>query len=119
MALGEDIPEEPEDKTVPKYKQIDKVRLFLNLGVFQASSFDIFSSVPALMLWTGGRSCKPRSLLGNKRTNRRQQLDPSVRPQVARIYLIEAPRERKRRIQTIQWVTRPCGKLSTRMRSGR
>ena len=27
MALGEDIPEQPEDKTVPKYKQIDKVSL--------------------------------------------------------------------------------------------
>ena len=27
MALGEDIPENPEDKTVPRYKQIDKVSL--------------------------------------------------------------------------------------------
>lgn len=27
MALGEDIPEEPEDKTIPKYRQIDKVNL--------------------------------------------------------------------------------------------
>ena len=25
MALDEDIPEKPEDKTVPKYRQIDKV----------------------------------------------------------------------------------------------
>ena len=25
MALDEDIPEKPEDKTIPKYRQIDKV----------------------------------------------------------------------------------------------
>ena len=29
MALGEDIPEEPEDNTVPKYRQINKVRFRL------------------------------------------------------------------------------------------
>lgn len=32
MALGEDIPEEPEDKTIPKYRQIDKVCLHLKFG---------------------------------------------------------------------------------------
>lgn len=26
MALEEDIPEQPDDKTIPKYRQIDKVR---------------------------------------------------------------------------------------------
>ena len=26
MALDEDIPEKPDDKTIPKYKQIHKVR---------------------------------------------------------------------------------------------
>lgn len=26
MALEEDIPEKPDDKTIPKYRQIDKVR---------------------------------------------------------------------------------------------
>ena len=25
MALNEDLPEKPDDKTIPKYKQIDKV----------------------------------------------------------------------------------------------
>lgn len=28
MALEEDIPDQPDDKTVPKYKQIDKVTKF-------------------------------------------------------------------------------------------
>lgn len=27
MALEEDIPEKPDDKTIPKYRQIDKVCL--------------------------------------------------------------------------------------------
>lgn len=31
MALDEDIPEKPEDKTVPKYRQIDKVKESLKL----------------------------------------------------------------------------------------
>ena len=26
LALDEDLPEKPEDKTIPKYRQIDKVR---------------------------------------------------------------------------------------------
>ena len=26
MALEEDLPEKPDDKTIPKYKQIDKVQ---------------------------------------------------------------------------------------------
>lgn len=29
LALDEDLPEKPEDKTVPKYRQIDKVSIFL------------------------------------------------------------------------------------------
>lgn len=28
MALEEDIPDQPDDKTIPKYKQIDKVTNF-------------------------------------------------------------------------------------------
>ena len=34
MALGEDIPDMPEDKTVPKYRQIDKVWLRFKSGTF-------------------------------------------------------------------------------------
>ena len=28
MALDEDLPEAPEDKTIPKYRQIDKVSIY-------------------------------------------------------------------------------------------
>ena len=31
MALEEDIPDQPDDKTIPKYKQIDKVTNFPTL----------------------------------------------------------------------------------------
>ena len=31
MALDEDIPEKPEDKTIPRYRQIDKVKESLKL----------------------------------------------------------------------------------------
>lgn len=34
LALDEDLPEKPEDKTIPKYKQIDKVSLFVPLSLF-------------------------------------------------------------------------------------
>ena len=34
MALGEDIPDMPEDRTVPKYRQIDKVWLRLKCRKF-------------------------------------------------------------------------------------
>lgn len=34
MALDEDIPEQPEDKTIPKYKQIDKVN-FTAFSLFE------------------------------------------------------------------------------------
>lgn len=35
MALEEDIPEQPDDKTIPKYKQIDKVTNPCPLPFFQ------------------------------------------------------------------------------------
>lgn len=31
MALDEDIPDKPDDKTTPKYRQIDKVARLFNL----------------------------------------------------------------------------------------
>lgn len=34
MALEEDIPDKPDDKTIPKYRQIDKVRFSPYLNHF-------------------------------------------------------------------------------------
>lgn len=39
MALEEDIPEKPDDKTIPKYRQIDKVR--------SIQSYSPFASFPS------------------------------------------------------------------------
>ena len=41
MALGEDIPDMPEDKTVPKYRQIDKVWLRLKSGTFPGARLSL------------------------------------------------------------------------------
>lgn len=37
MALEEDIPEQPDDKTIPKYRQIDKVYSIQSYSPFNNS----------------------------------------------------------------------------------
>lgn len=44
MALEEDIPDQPDDKTIPKYKQIDKVTRPLTF----LPSFQKYSAVSLL-----------------------------------------------------------------------
>lgn len=54
MALGEDIPDMPEDKTVPKYRQIDKVWLRLKSRMFPGARLSLHTlqrAGPYIMDW--------------------------------------------------------------------
>jgi ATP-dependent DNA helicase 2 subunit 1 len=60
MALEEEIPEKPDDKTIPKYKQIDK-----RCASFLAEYGEVFEETHAAL--TSARYKKPIAVVGKKR----------------------------------------------------
>jgi ATP-dependent DNA helicase 2 subunit 1 len=61
LALEEELPEKPDDKTIPKYKQIDKRagEFIHNWGVIldgEARAYEVNQILPFLPFWLGAKS---------------------------------------------------------------